>query len=124
MVALRDASIARWFTPDFAQAHPEKARKITDMLAANSPQGYAANCAAVRDDDFREQLSSIRVPLLVLAGTEEAVTPQSDGQFIQDRVTGAEYAELHAAHPSNVQAGAAVRARGRALLLDGSDERH
>ena len=57
MVALRDASIARWFTADFAAANPHQAQQITDMLAATSPQGYAANCAAVRDADFREQLA-------------------------------------------------------------------
>ncbi|MCJ8204322.1 3-oxoadipate enol-lactonase [Pseudomonas sp. RGM2987] len=117
MVALRDASIARWFTPDFAEAHPEQAKKITDMLAATSPQGYAANCAAVRDADFREQLSSIRVPLLVIAGTEDAVTPPSGGHFIQERVSGAQYAEFRAAHLSNVQAGAAFSARVLDFLL-------
>ncbi|MCP2070919.1 UNVERIFIED_ORG: 3-oxoadipate enol-lactonase [Pseudomonas lini] len=118
MVALRDASIARWFTPDFSEAQPATAKKITDMLAATSPQGYAANCAAVRDADFREQLSSIRVPLLVIAGTEDAVTPPSGGHFIQERVSGAEYAEFYAAHLSNVQAGAAFSARVLDFLLD------
>lgn len=117
MVALRDASIARWFTPDFAQAHPDAAKRITDMLAATSPQGYAANCAAVRDADFREQLSSISVPLLVIAGTEDAVTPPSGGHFIEERVPGAEYAEFYAAHLSNVQAGADFSARVLAFLL-------
>ncbi|MFL6611486.1 MAG: 3-oxoadipate enol-lactonase [Pseudomonas sp.] len=118
MVALRDASIARWFTPDFAEAQPATAKKITDMLAATSPQGYAANCAAVRDADFREQLVSIRVPLLVIAGSEDAVTPPSGGHFIQERVSGAEYAEFYAAHLSNVQAGAAFSARVVDFLLD------
>lgn len=51
MVALRDASIARWFTADFSAANPAVAKQITDMLAATSPEGYAANCAAVRDAD-------------------------------------------------------------------------
>ena len=116
MVALRDASIARWFTPDFAETHPAAAKKITDMLAATSPQGYAANCAAVRDADFREQLASIKVPLLVIAGTEDAVTPPSGGHFIEEHVPGAEYAEFHAAHLSNVQAGDAFSERVMAFL--------
>ena len=111
MVALRDASIARWFTPDFAEAHPDQAKRITDMLAATSPQGYAANCAAVRDADYREQVSAIKVPTLVISGTEDAVTPPSGGHFIQERVAGAEYAEFYAAHLSNVQAGAAFSDR-------------
>lgn len=117
MVALRDASIARWFTPDFAEANPAAAQRITDMLAATSPEGYAANCAAVRDADFRDQLSVIKVPLLVIAGTEDAVTPPAGGHFIQEHVQGAEYAEFYAAHLSNVQAGDAFSERVLAFLL-------
>nr|WP_314564819.1 3-oxoadipate enol-lactonase [uncultured Pseudomonas sp.] len=107
MAALRDASIARWFTTDFAAANPHKAQQITDMLAATSPEGYAANCAAVRDADFRDQLALINVPTLAIAGTEDAVTPPAGSHFIQHHVQGAEYAEFYAAHLSNVQAGAA-----------------
>ncbi len=117
MVALRDASIARWFTADFAAANPHQAEQITDMLAATSPQGYAANCAAVRDADFRHQLASIKVPTLVIAGTEDAVTPPAGGHFIQNHVKGAEYAEFYAAHLSNVQAGAAFSDRVIEFLL-------
>ncbi|MBD8268571.1 3-oxoadipate enol-lactonase [Pseudomonas fluorescens] len=117
MAALRDASIARWFTADFAAANPHQAEQITDMLAATSPQGYAANCAAVRDADFRQQLASIKVPTLVIAGTEDAVTPPAGGHFIQNHVKGAEYAEFYAAHLSNVQAGAALSDRVIEFLL-------
>lgn len=105
MVALRDASIARWFTPGYAAANPAQAKRITDMLAATSPQGYAANCAAVRDADFRAQLGAIQVPTLVIAGTEDAVTPPAGGHFIEEHVKGAQYAEFHAAHLSNVEVG-------------------
>ncbi|MBC3302374.1 3-oxoadipate enol-lactonase [Pseudomonas sp. SWRI18] len=117
MVALRDASIARWFTADFAAANPHQAKLITDMLAATSPEGYAANCAAVRDADLRDQLASIKVPTLVIAGTEDAVTPPAGGHFIQNHVKGAEYAEFYAAHLSNVQAGAAFSDRVLEFLL-------
>lgn len=105
MVGLRDASIERWFTPAYAAAHPDQAKRITDMLAATSPQGYAANCTAVRDADFRDQLGEIKVPMLVISGSADAVTPPSGGLFIRDKVKGAEYAEFHAAHLSNVEVG-------------------
>lgn len=117
MVALRDASIARWFTPAFAEANPSETRRVTDMLAATSPQGYAANCAAVRDADFREQLGAIKVPLLVIAGTEDAVTTPADARFIQSQVAGAEYAEFAAAHLSNVEVGAPFGDRVIEFLL-------
>ncbi|CAE6916204.1 3-oxoadipate enol-lactonase 2 [Pseudomonas marincola] len=105
MVALRDASIARWFTPEFAKAEPAKVEPIVGMLAQTSPQGYAANCAAVRDADFREQLGSIRLPVLVVCGTQDAVTTPADGGFMVERIEGAQMIEFHAAHLSNVEAG-------------------
>lgn len=105
MVGLRDASIARWFTAEFAEREPAQAKRITDMLAATSPDGYAANCGAVRDADFREQVASIQVPLLIISGSQDAVTPPSGGEFIQQQIKGAEHEVFHAAHLSNVEVG-------------------
>ncbi|WP_060482467.1 3-oxoadipate enol-lactonase [Pseudomonas sp. NBRC 111119] len=111
MVELRDASIARWFTPGFAQAQPQQAQRICQMLAQTSPQGYAANCAAVRDADFREQVGGIQVPTLIVAGTEDVVTTPVHGRFMQAAIQGADYAEFPAAHLSNVEIGEAFSRR-------------
>lgn len=105
MAGLGEASIARWFTPAFAKANPQAAKRITDMLAATSPEGYAANCAAVRDADFREQLGQISAPLLVISGAEDPVTTPADGEFISARVSRARHRQFHAAHLSNVEVG-------------------
>ena len=113
---LRDASIGRWFTPDFASAEPDRVDRIVAMLAGTSPQGYAANCAAVRDADFREVLDAIRAPTLIVAGRHDAVTTPADGRFLQERIPGAEYVEFPAAHLSNVQMGAAFTQRVLAFL--------
>lgn len=107
MSDLRDASIARWFTAEFAAAQAAQANRITAMLAATSAQGYAANCAAVRDADFREQLGAIKVPTLIVCGTADAVTTPEHGRFMQQHIAGAQLLELHAAHLSNVEAGEA-----------------
>ncbi|MEX6504402.1 3-oxoadipate enol-lactonase [Pseudomonas zhanjiangensis] len=104
MQALRDASIARWFTGGFAAAEPGKVEPLVAMLAQTSPQGYAANCAAVRDADFREQLGAIRAPTLIIAGSADPVTTVSDGAFMAERIDGAQLLELKAAHLSNVEA--------------------
>ena len=102
---LRDASIERWFTAPFAKAQPEKVEPIVTMLAQTSPQGYAGNCAAVRDADYREQIASITAPTLIVCGTGDAVTTPEHGRFMQERIRGAELVEFDAAHLSNVQAG-------------------
>lgn len=117
MVDLRDASIARWFTPGFAQAQPGQAQRICQMLAQTSPQGYAANCAAVRDADFREQLGQVQVPTLIVAGTEDAVTTAEHGRFMQAQIPGAAYVEFVAAHLSNVEIGAPFSRRVLDFLL-------
>ncbi|MGG2398659.1 3-oxoadipate enol-lactonase [Pseudomonas sp. SH1-B] len=105
MRGLRDASISRWFTADFAEANPGQVEPIVGMLAQTSPEGYAANCAAVRDADFREQLGSIAAPTLIVCGSADPVTTTADGQFMQARIEGSKLLEFYAAHLSNVQAG-------------------
>jgi len=72
---MRDASIARWFTPTFAEQQPLQTSRITQMIASTSPEGYAANCAAVRDADYREQLGAIRVPTLIVCGSKDPESP-------------------------------------------------
>ena len=116
MRALRDASIARWFTAAFAEANPVVAARITDMIASTSPDGYAANCAAVRDADFREQLGTIGAPTLVVCGSQDPVTTVEHGQFIQQRIPGAELVAFEAAHLSNVEAGEAFTQRVLSFL--------
>ena len=102
---LRDGSIARWFTAEFAAANPAVADGIVSMLANTNPAGYTANCAAVRDGDFREQLGSIKAKTLIVCGSDDAVTTPDDGRFMQERIAGAEIVVFHAAHLSNVEAG-------------------
>lgn len=104
MRALRNGTITRWFTPAFAAAHPAEVEAVVSVLEHTSPQGYAANCAAVRDADFREQVATIRLPLLVVAGQVDPVTTTDDGHFVLERVSGSRMVVLEAAHLSSVEA--------------------
>ena len=113
---MRDASVSRWFTPAFAEQQLAKVARITQMIASTSPAGYAANCAAVRDADYREQLGAIKVPTLIVCGSQDPVTTPDHGRFIQARVEGAELVEFEAAHLSNVEAGDAFTQRVLAFL--------
>ena len=106
MQALREGSIARWFTPEYAEREPVEADRIVAMLTSTNPQGYAANCAAVRDADFRAQLGQIKAPTLIICGTEDAVTTPEHGREMQQGIAGAEVIDFHAAHLSNVEIGA------------------
>jgi 3-oxoadipate enol-lactonase len=103
MKSLASAILERWFTPAFRQKAPETMANILKMLEETNPEGYAACCAAVRDFDCREQLDKIRTPTLVIAGAHDPATPPADGRFLAQQIPGAQYAELNAAHLSNIE---------------------
>jgi len=100
------AVVSRWFTPEFALLHPEVVASAKSIIESADPAGYASCCAAVRDFDVREILSSISVPTLVIAGSHDFATPAADGRFLAENIPGAQYVELRAAHLSNVEAAA------------------
>ncbi len=104
MEAVVDAVIARWYTPGFIARDPDAIAKTRRMLLGTPAAGYIAACAAVRDMDLRESAPRIRVPALVIAGTYDLATPPAAGRAIADRIAGANYVELAAAHLSNVEA--------------------
>jgi len=97
------ATIERWFTPAFRAKSSSTVANIHRILESTSLEGYISNCAAVRDFDFRDQLSGIRVPTLVLSGTHDPATTPADGHFLADHIPGARYIELNAAHLSNIE---------------------
>jgi 3-oxoadipate enol-lactonase len=97
------ATMERWFTAAFRATNPDTVAGIQKMVEAVNPEGYAANCAAVRDFDSREQLHRIPAPTLVISGTHDPATTPADGQFLAEHIPGARYVELNAAHLSNIE---------------------
>ena len=97
-------AIGRWFTPEFAAAEPQTVETVRQQLLGCDPLGYAANCAVVRDADFRERLGGISHPLLFVAGSRDPVTTVADAEFVVGRVPNARLVSLDAAHLSNIGA--------------------
>lgn len=110
-------AVGRWFTPDFASQHADQVTPVTDVLAATSPLGYAACCAAVRDADLRKQVSSITVPTLIICGSHDAVTTVADGHYLQNHIHGSELSDYYAAHLSSVELGEVFALRVTEFLL-------
>ena len=104
MKAVATPVIERWLSANYRTTHPAETARGIAMLEKANPQGYVASCAAVRDMDQRETIAGIRVATLVLSGTLDAVTPPAEGRFIAERVKGAQFTEVHAAHLSNWEA--------------------
>lgn len=109
--------LSRWFTSSFSSEHPEPVAAAKKMIESSDPNGYTACCAALREFDARQQLSSIAVPTLVIAGSHDLSTPSADGRFIADQVPGASFFELPAAHLSNIESAAQFSAAVLDFLL-------
>ncbi|WP_428313344.1 3-oxoadipate enol-lactonase [Hydrocarboniphaga sp.] len=110
MAEVASGAIARWFTPEFAAAEPQQVEVVRQQLLGCDPAGYAANCAVVRDADFRGQLGAITAPLLFIAGARDPVTSVADGAAVVAEVRGSRLVVLDAAHLSNIGARAAFDA--------------
>jgi 3-oxoadipate enol-lactonase len=104
MAAIANGVVSRWFTEEFAKRAPEKVELTRQMLLHTPRDGYLATCVALRDEDLRELISRVRLPTLVISGAKDAATTAADGQFIVGKIPGAKYAELNAAHLSNIEA--------------------
>ena len=104
MAAVTDAVLERWYTPTFRAAAPAQIQETKHMLLTTPPEGYVANCEAIRDEDLRERIAGIRIPTLILMGKYDPVVPLADGRFMAERICGAKYVELPAAHLANIEA--------------------
>lgn len=104
MAAIAPAVVERWFTPEFRERSPEVVASALRTLAATSPEGYVASCAAVRDADERGEIGRVRAPTLVVAGSRDPATTPADGRLLAERIAGARYVELPASHLSNLEA--------------------
>ncbi len=104
MEAIVDAVVERWFSKQFRDSHPDEVERIRAMILSIDPKGYAGCCAAIRDMDLRDRLGLIEAPTLVVIGAHDPATPPERGQYIVERIPGAQKAVLDAAHLSNIEA--------------------
>lgn len=104
MAAVAESILQRWYTPAFRERSPADVERTRQMIVTTPPEGYIANCAAIRDMDHRETIARVTAPTLVIAGVEDPVTTPEDAHFIAGQIPGAKCAELDAAHLSNIEA--------------------
>jgi 3-oxoadipate enol-lactonase len=103
MSAVADLAMDRWFTPAFRERDPETVHAFRTMVQNCPPDGYLGCCAALRDADLRDSVSSINAPTLLIASSADAATPPEGLTFIHERIKGARLVTLDSAHLSNVE---------------------
>jgi 3-oxoadipate enol-lactonase len=71
----RSADASRAFSAKFARAHPQVVAGLGQRNASNDPCSYAAAARAAGEYRWTDQLSKIEVPVLILQGLEDQLTP-------------------------------------------------
>ena len=107
LIELAKSAPQRWFTPGFIRKHAALVEQLTDTLAEQDKEGYAACCDALAEADLRADLSRIQLPLLVIAGSADPVTTVADAEAIVQACPSASLVSLKASHISNLEQPAA-----------------
>ena len=104
--ALADAVVGRWFSEGWIADNPASTAFYRHMIANTPAEGYAACSEALADWDFADQLGSITVPVLVLAGADDPSTPPEVLKEIGDKAAGeSTYVEISpGAHVPTIEA--------------------
>jgi 3-oxoadipate enol-lactonase len=101
---LADATMERWFSPEFHASRPEAVAWVREMFCSTPAEGYAGCCEAIREWDLRGELARISAPTLVLSAEHDPSTPPESGEAIADGIPGASFHVLPGArHLANVE---------------------
>ena len=96
---LVEATLERWFTPQFRAQSPHVIDSVRKMIAGTSAAGYAGCAAAIRDMDLTGVPEQIKAPTLVIAAAQDPSAPPEAMRHLHTRIQGARYAEINdAAH--------------------------
>jgi len=104
LAPLADATIERWLTTAVKQSRPGRWKQIRDTIVGTTPAGYLGCVAAIRNFDFVARLPSLKLPVLVVCGADDAGTPAADNRRLAGLVPGGGYEEIaNALHFPNVE---------------------
>ena len=103
LAPIASTAASRWFTDPFIQSNAATVAELSNDLGAGSPEGYASCCEALAKADLREQIKTISVPVLIVAGQQDPVTTVADGQAMQAEIAQSQLFEINASHISNIE---------------------
>ncbi|UGT41518.1 3-oxoadipate enol-lactonase [Nocardia yamanashiensis] len=104
MGEIAEASVARWFTPQWRAANPEITTRMRELTTDTPPEGYAACCEALAGLDLSAELARIGAPTLVLSTEQDPAFPPEHGRDIAARIPGARFESIDgAAHLGTVE---------------------
>jgi len=97
---LVEVMMERWFSGSFRQTHHRRVDEFKLMFLQSQLRGYSQCCGAIRDADFRETVSKISIPTLVITGDDDPVTNVAQAEFLAEKIANAQLKIFAAKHLS------------------------
>lgn len=82
-----EGSAQRWFAPGFIERSPRTATSLLTTLQHADKDSYARVCEALAAADFRAQLPSVRVPVMVMGGRHDVVVDPESQQQVAEAIS-------------------------------------
>jgi 3-oxoadipate enol-lactonase len=86
--AIADSIMQRWFARSFHQQHALELAAWRNMLTRTPAAGYIGCCAAIAASDFTAQSAALRLPTLLIAGSEDGSVPPGVMRATADLIAG------------------------------------
>jgi len=104
--------LPKFFADETLRQRPEIARRFWNDAVGFAREGvYKSGKAIFQRADFRDELSKVRAPTLVVCGQQDRATPPERSREIASRIAGAELATIpRAGHLCTIEQPAAVNA--------------
>jgi len=102
--ALAAITLERWFTPEYRAANPQTIERVRAMIRTTTPVGYEACVRAIQALDLLDAITDIQMPVLLVAGEQDAAASPAAMQAMQKAISGARLEVLDpCGHLSSVQ---------------------
>ena len=101
---LAELTVERWCGNSFRASNPVAAKKLVAMVLGTSVTGYVGCVGALLGLEYEQRLPEIGVPVLFVAGADDAGVPADVMRKMHKQVRGSQFVELaHAGHISNIE---------------------
>jgi 3-oxoadipate enol-lactonase len=101
---VRNGLLKAWLSDAFKASRPARWQQIHDTLTATTVAGFEGCVAAMSDFDYTASLGALRVPVLVVYGADDPMTPPAENQRLAAAIPGARHEAIAGAkHFANVE---------------------
>jgi 3-oxoadipate enol-lactonase len=94
LASIKDVVMERWFSPGFRSSQPAALSVCSNMLVRQPVAGYVGTCAALRDTDNTELVKALKMPVLLMVGSNDGSTPPDLVRSTHDLIPGSRFVVL------------------------------